>query len=117
MSTNLTHLAPARSRPNLHVLAMTFSRLTLLGGAAMGPDGDSAAVVDEHCRVRGVEGLRVVDLRVVPVPLRATTAPKATMIGARRGVGRRRSLTLMLMRLPNGRVTPRRRRRAPEGRG
>lgn len=60
---------------------MTFSRLTLLGSAAMGPDGDPAAVVDAHCRVRGVEGLRVVDLSIVPVPLHATTALDAMMIG------------------------------------
>jgi choline dehydrogenase len=61
--------------------AMTFSRLAVAGGAAMGPAGDPDAVVDERCRVRGVEGLRVVDLSVVPVPLRATTAFEAMMIG------------------------------------
>jgi choline dehydrogenase len=63
--------------------AMTFSRLTLAGSARMGPDGDPAAVVDEHCRVRGVEGLRVVDLSVVPVPLRGPTALDAMMLGER----------------------------------
>lgn len=55
--------------------ATTFSRGGLLGGAAMGP------VVDGHCRVHGIEGLRVVDLSIVPVPLRAPTAVDALMIG------------------------------------
>lgn len=53
---------------------MTFSRLTLCGGAAMG------SVVDEHARVRGVDGLRVVDLSIAPVPLRSTTALEAMVI-------------------------------------
>jgi len=61
--------------------AMVFSRLTLAGGACMGPDGDPAAVVDAHCRVRGVEGLAVADLSIVPVPMRATSAFEAMMIG------------------------------------
>ena len=55
--------------------AMTFSRGTLLGTAAMGP------VVDAHCRVHGVAALRVVDLSIVPVPLRAPTAIDAMMLG------------------------------------
>ncbi|WP_188194804.1 GMC family oxidoreductase [Nonomuraea sp. SYSU D8015] len=61
--------------------AMTFSRLALLGGAAMGPPDDPSAVVGEDCRVRGVGGLRVADLSIVPVALRAPTALDAMMIG------------------------------------
>ncbi|MDI9916724.1 GMC family oxidoreductase N-terminal domain-containing protein [Rhodococcus sp. IEGM 1379] len=39
-----------------------------LGGTcAMGADGDPNAVLDERCRVRGVEGLRVVDASAMPV--------------------------------------------------
>lgn len=55
--------------------ATTFSRGALLGGARMGP------VVDGRCRVHGVAGLRVVDLSIVPVPLRAPTAIDAMMLG------------------------------------
>ncbi|MFG1945792.1 GMC family oxidoreductase [Nonomuraea sp. NPDC048826] len=60
---------------------MTFSRLAVLGGAAMGPDDDPEAVVGQDCRVRGVDGLRIADLSIVPVPLRAPTALDAMMIG------------------------------------
>ncbi|MGX6447178.1 GMC family oxidoreductase, partial [Patulibacter sp. S7RM1-6] len=42
------------------------------GTCRIGPEGDALAVVDGRCRVRGVEGLSVVDLSVVP---RAPTAP------------------------------------------
>lgn len=55
--------------------AMTFSRGTLAGGARMGP------VVDGQCRVHGVDGLRVADLSIVPVPLRATSAFDAMLLG------------------------------------
>lgn len=59
----------------------TFSRGALMGGARMGPDGDPGAVVDAHCRVRGVANLRVVDLSVVPVRLRSTSALEAVLLG------------------------------------
>jgi choline dehydrogenase len=63
--------------------AMTFSRLTVLGGAAMGNDDDPQAVVDADCRVRGTAGLRVVDLSIDPVPLRGPTALDAIAIAER----------------------------------
>lgn len=63
------------------LLETTFSRLATSGGAAMGTSDD--AVVDQYLRVHGVQGLRVADLSVVPVPLRSPTAAEALMIGER----------------------------------
>ena len=37
-----------------------------LGTCRMGADGDAQAVVDAHLRVRGVDGLRVIDASVMP---------------------------------------------------
>ena len=55
----------------------------LCGSARMGPDGDPGAVVDQHLRVRGVEGLRVADTSVLPeVPTRGPAAT-AVMVGER----------------------------------
>ena len=56
------------------------------GSARMGPDGDPMAVVDQHCRVRGVQGLRVVDLSVAPNVVRANTNATAIMIAERASV-------------------------------
>jgi choline dehydrogenase len=50
----------------------------LCGSAPMGADGDSKAVVDERCRVRGVENLWVIDGSVLPsAPSRG---PHATIV-------------------------------------
>ncbi|SDC16449.1 dehydrogenase, Rv0697 family [Geodermatophilus telluris] len=55
----------------------------LAGSARMGPDGDPGAVVDQHLRVRGVAGLRVTDLSVLPeVPTRGPAAT-AVLVGER----------------------------------
>jgi choline dehydrogenase-like flavoprotein len=55
----------------------------LSGTARMGPEGDPGAVVDQHLRVRGVDGLRVVDTSVLPrVPSRGTAAT-AVLLGER----------------------------------
>ena len=56
------------------------------GSARMGPEGDPMAVVDQYCRVRGVEGLRVVDLSVAPNVVRANTNATAIMIAERAAV-------------------------------
>ena len=61
----------------------TTSRWSLQGGCTMGPESDPLAVVDAACRVRGIEGLRVADASVIPVPLRAPTALSCMMIGDR----------------------------------
>ncbi|MDI6029372.1 GMC family oxidoreductase N-terminal domain-containing protein [Corticibacterium sp. UT-5YL-CI-8] len=39
------------------------------GTCRMGPDSDPMNVVDDECRVHGVEGLRVVDASIFPEPL------------------------------------------------
>jgi choline dehydrogenase-like flavoprotein len=55
----------------------------LAGTARMGPSPDFGAVVDQHLRVRGVSGLRVVDTSVLPeVPSRGPAAT-AVMLGER----------------------------------
>lgn len=43
------------------------------GTCRMGPDGDPMAVLDAQCRVRGVQGLRVVDASVMPTVVSANT--------------------------------------------
>jgi choline dehydrogenase len=55
----------------------------LAGTARMGPDADAGAVVDQHLRVRGVSGLRVVDTSVMPQVTSRGPAATAVMIGER----------------------------------
>lgn len=54
-----------------------------VGTMKMGPANDPMAVVDQHCCVRGVEGLRVVDASVMPNIVRANTNLTCIMIGER----------------------------------
>ncbi len=53
------------------------------GTSKMGPDSDPTAVVDQYCQVRGISGLRVVDLSIAPDVVRANTNATAIMIGER----------------------------------
>jgi len=55
----------------------------LSGTARMGPDGDPGAVVDQHLRVRGIDGLRVVDTSVLPRVTSRGPAATAVMLGER----------------------------------
>jgi choline dehydrogenase-like flavoprotein len=55
----------------------------LCSSAPMGPDSDPTAVVDQYCRVRGVDGLRVVDTSVLPTAPSRGTAATAVLIGER----------------------------------
>jgi choline dehydrogenase len=54
-----------------------------VGTVKMGPASDSMTVVDQYCRVRGAEGLRVVDASVMPNIVRANTNLTCIMIGER----------------------------------
>jgi predicted dehydrogenase (TIGR03970 family) len=53
------------------------------GTCPMGPDQDETAVVDQYCRVRGVGGLRVVDVSIAPILVTRGMHATAVMIGAR----------------------------------
>ena len=53
------------------------------GTCKMGPASDPMAVVDQYCRVHGLEGLRVVDASVMPDVSRANTNATTIMIGER----------------------------------
>lgn len=54
-----------------------------VGTARMGPGGDGDAVVDQRGRVRGVDGLAVVDASIMPNVPRANTNLTCIMIGER----------------------------------
>ena len=53
------------------------------GTCKMGPESDPMAVVDQHCRVRGLKNLRVVDLSICPNVVRANTNATAIVIAER----------------------------------
>jgi choline dehydrogenase len=57
--------------------------LHTMRSAKMGPETDPTAVVDQRCRVHGVEGLRVVDISIIPEVIRRGPAATAVMIGER----------------------------------
>ena len=53
------------------------------GTAKMGPNSDPLAPLDQHCRVKGVQGLWVADSSVMPQVPRANTHATAILIGER----------------------------------
>ncbi len=53
------------------------------GTCKMGPASDPMAVVDQYCRVHGLEGLRVADASVMPDVVRANTNATTIMIAER----------------------------------
>ena len=65
------------------VMAHTATQHHASGTCRMGPPGDPAAVVDQRCRVHGMQGLRVVDASVMPDVTRNNTNSTVMMIGER----------------------------------
>jgi choline dehydrogenase len=59
------------------------SSFHIAGTCKMGPDSDIEAVVDRHLKVRGVDGLRVVDASVMPDVVRANANVTTMMIAER----------------------------------
>jgi len=53
------------------------------GTCKMGPSSDPLAVVDQHGKVHGLEGLRIVDASIMPDCIRANTNVTTMMIGER----------------------------------
>ena len=53
------------------------------GTLRMGADGDEMAVLDDHCRLRGIENLYVADASVMPTVPRANINLPTMMIGER----------------------------------
>ena len=49
----------------------------------MGPAADPMAVVNQHCQVHGLQGLRVADASVMPNCIRANTNATTIMIAER----------------------------------
>jgi choline dehydrogenase len=51
-----------------------------MGTCRMGPENDPTSVVDDELRVRGIEGLRVVDASIMPMMLSANLNAGVMMI-------------------------------------
>lgn len=56
--------APGAAAAAVRGALVSYAHLT--GSCAMGPEGEPGAVLDPACRVRGVQGLRVVDASAMP---------------------------------------------------
>ena len=65
------------------LLKRVSTAMHISGTCKMGPASDHLAVVDQYCRVHGLEGLRVVDASVMPDVVRANTNATTIMIGER----------------------------------
>lgn len=65
----------------------TISYFHQVGTCAMGADNDPMAVLDLECRVRGIEGLRVVDASSMPRIIRGNTYLCCVMMGEKIAAG------------------------------
>jgi GMC oxidoreductase len=63
-----------------YVRATATTQFHACGTARMGPPDDPMAVIDQHCRVRAVRNLRVVDASVMPTIPRANINLTCIMI-------------------------------------
>ena len=69
---------------NLYMRQTVGTARHVSGTCRMGPDSDPMSVVDQYCRVKGMQGLWVADASVVPQLLRGGGMhPTALMIGER----------------------------------
>ena len=64
-----------------YVRATVATQFHPCGTARMGPADDPMAVVDQHCCVRSIENLRVVDASIMPTIPRANINLTCVMIG------------------------------------
>jgi predicted dehydrogenase (TIGR03970 family) len=80
MAVDLAQRQPAEDVTDEWVLEHLETADHASGTCKMGPPEDPLAVVDDHCRVRGVGNLRVVDLSIVPQPVRAGPYPTVVML-------------------------------------
>jgi choline dehydrogenase len=83
LAVALANAAPLEDPSDAWILDHLETADHACGTCRMGPSTDPLAVVDEHCRVYGVDGLRVVDLSIVPRPVRAGPYPTVVMLAER----------------------------------
>ena len=65
------------------ILRNAYTQHHISGTCKMGPASDDMAVVDQYCRVHGLDGLSVVDASVMPDVIRANTNATTIMISER----------------------------------
>jgi choline dehydrogenase len=71
----------SRSEIDAFIRQYTVSAFHPVGTCKMGSEGDASAVVDPQGRVRGLEGLRVVDASIMPSLVSSNTNAPSMMIG------------------------------------
>ena len=65
------------------ILRNAYTQHHISGTCKMGQASDPMAVVDQYCRVHGLDGLRIVDASVMPDVIRANTNATTIMISER----------------------------------